>query len=118
LLFCNLLGQELQGQPAGFDRAAWLAELEPALAGHPWASWHDLVSTTRAPEGQVPTCLDRAIPLDELLARAWRGGDLEITDHETAGLCPQASRRYGLWHLSPRCHHLIEWLCSTPRPCP
>ncbi len=117
LLFCNLLGQELQGQPADIDRATWLAELEPALAGHLWASWHDLVSTTRAPEGQAPACIDHAIPLDDLLTRVWCGGDLEISDHETAGLCPSAPRRYALWHLAPRSHHLIEWLSSAQRPC-
>ncbi|MDD5390237.1 MAG: hypothetical protein PHD37_12880 [Gallionellaceae bacterium] len=116
LLFCNLLGQELQGQPTDFDRGAWLAELEPALAGRLWASWHDLVSSTRAPEGPAPEPLEQAIPLDELLARVWRGGDLEITDHETAGLCPSAPRRYALWHLAPRGHHLIEWLDSSVHP--
>lgn len=116
-LFCNLLGQELQGQPADFDRAVWLAELEPALRGRAWASWHDLVSTSRAPEGRAPACLDQAMPLDELLARIWRDGDLEVTDHETAGLCPSTPRRYALWRLAPRRHHLIEWLSSAVHPC-
>lgn len=116
-LFCNLLGQELQGQPVDFDRAAWLAELDPALKGRAWASWHDLASTTRAPEGHVPACLDRAIPLDDLLELIWRDGFLEITDHETAGLCPTSPRRHALWHLAPRRHHLIEWLCSEDHPC-
>jgi len=108
-LFCNLLGQELQGQPAAFDRAAWLAELEPALAGRPWASWHDLVSTARAPDSQMPLRLDQAIPLDELLTQFWHGGKLEVSDHETAGLCPQAPRSYSIWHLAPARYHLIEW---------
>lgn len=116
LLFCNLLGQELQGQPADFDRATWLAELEPALAGHFWASWHDLASTARAPEASVPACLAQALPLDELLAQCWSGGDLEINDHETAGLCPALPRRYAIWRLAPRRHHVIEWLSAAP-PC-
>lgn len=115
-LFCNLLGQELQGQPAGFDRAAWLAELQPALAGRPWASWHDLVSTARAPDSHPALRLDHAIPLDELLAQFWHGGCLEVSDHETAGLCPQAPRRFGIWHLAPGRYHLIEWL-NTRHPC-
>ncbi len=113
-LFCNLLGQELQGQPADFARAAWLSELEPALTGHSWASWHDLASTSRAPDGAVPRRLDQAIPLDELLAMAWRGGDLEITDHETAGLCPRAPRHHAIWRLAPRRYHLIEWIDVAP----
>jgi hypothetical protein len=113
-LFCNLLGQELLGQLADFARAAWLAELEPALRGRAWASWHDLVSTTRAPDVQPHAPLDHAIPLDELLARFWRGGKLEIIDHETAGLCPRAPRRHAIWHLAPGSYHLIEWLLIWP----
>jgi hypothetical protein len=115
-LFCNLLGQELQGQAADFNLCAWLAECEPALTGRYWASWHDLVSTTRAPDRQPRLRLDHAIPLDELLARFWHGGSLEISDHATAGLCPQAPRRYGIWHLAPGRYHLIEWL-GVQRPC-
>jgi hypothetical protein len=116
LLFCNLLGQELQGQPVGFARPLWLAGLMPALTGHPWASWHDLISTTRAPDSFTPVRLDGAIPADELLARFWHGGRLEVSDHETAGLCPRAPRQYGIWHLAPRRYHLIEWL-GRQRPC-
>jgi hypothetical protein len=116
-LFCNLLGQELQGQAAEFKRAAWLAELEPALAGRPWASWHDLVSTARAPDSRPLLRLDHTIPLDDLLARFWQGGSLEIRDHETAGLCPRAPRRYCIWHLAPGSYYLIEWL-GAQRPYP
>lgn len=115
LLFCNLLGQELQGQAAEFDRAAWLRELEPALAGREWASWHDLVSTRRAPDRQPPLALEHAMPLDALLEQYWLGGTLEITDHETAGLCPGRSRQYAVWRLAPRSYHLIEWL-GVARP--
>lgn len=116
-LFCNLLGQELQGQPADFDRGAWLAELEPALAGRAWGSWHDLASTRRKPDRAPPPRLAHAMALDELLARCWTGGSLEIVDHATAGLCPAAPRRLAIWHLAPRSHHLIEWLdAAQPRP--
>lgn len=116
-LFCNLLGQELQGQPRAFRRDAWLRELEPALANREWASWHDLASTSRPPDQPPPPALDRATPLDDLLARCWEGGELEIIDHDTAGLCPLLPRRYAIWRLSPRRYHLIEWMASTqPRP--
>lgn len=113
-LFCNLLGQELQGQPPGFDRAAWLAELEPALAGRAWASWHDLVSSRRMPERQMHLHLERAQPLETLLAQWWQGGTLEIVDHATTGLCSDAPRNYAIWHLAPHAWHLIEWLAQ---PC-
>ena len=116
-LFCNLLGQELQGeelqsQAAGFDRAAWLAELEPALAGRAWASWHDLVSSRRMPERQMHLHLARAQPLDTLLTQWWQGGTLEIVDHATAGLRPDSPRNYAIWHLAPHAWHLIEWLAQ------
>ncbi len=109
-LFCNLLGQELQGQAAGFDRAAWLAELEPALAGRAWASWHDRVSSGRRPDREDHLSCGRALPLDELLPHWWQGGTLEIVDHGTHHICPDAPRRYAIWPLAPRTWHLIEWI--------
>jgi hypothetical protein len=118
-LFCNLLGQELQGETAAFDRASWLAALQPALAGREWASWHDLVSTARAPDQPPPSWLDHALPLDDLVSRCWQGGSVEIIDHATAGLCPEEPRRYCLWYLAPRRYHLIEWLSrasQSPHP--
>jgi hypothetical protein len=111
-LFCNLLGQELQGRPPGFRRSAWLARLEPALAGHPWASWHDIVSTTRRPAQDPVLRLDGALPLEQLLPQFWPSGELEVHDHETAGLCPQRPRQYAIWHLAPRSFHLIEWISN------
>jgi len=110
LLFCNLLGQELQGQPDGFNRATWLAELESALQGRAWASWHDRVSSARRPDRQPYLRFAYALPLNELLGHYWQGGSLEITDHETVGLCSQYPRRYAIWHLAPKVWHLIEWL--------
>jgi hypothetical protein len=115
LLFCNLLGQELQGEPATFDRAAWLTELEQALAGRDWASWHDLVSSARRPDSSPLPRFDHAIPLDDLLAMFWHGGNLEITDHDTAKLCPDLPRRCCVWHLAPNRYHLIEWLWHGAR---
>ncbi len=111
-LFCNLLGQELQGQTADFNRGAWLAELEVALTGRSWASWHDLVSTERAPSRRQRLCLSHAIALEELLGHYWLGGRLEVIDHETASICPAAPRRHAIWQLGPRRYHLIEWLSS------
>jgi hypothetical protein len=108
-LFCNLLGQALQGMDMK-GRNAWLAGMAPSLAGRSWASWHDLASTSRAPYRQPCLELPRAIPLDALLERYWSGGVLEIIDHETAGLCPELPRQCAIWHLAPERWHLIEWL--------
>jgi len=112
-LFCNLLGQQLVGQEAGFDRQAWLADLEPAIAGRAWASWHDLVSTPRAPDSMEAIGLERAEPLDALLGRYWKGGDLAIHDHESDGLVLEAPRQYAIWALRPGQYHLVEWLAFT-----
>lgn len=108
-LFCNLLGQDLIGQPPDFDRAVWLAELAPALRGRAWASWHDRVSTPRQPQRQTSPEYPHEVVLDELLAQFWEGGELELVDHDTAGICPACRHRYALWQLAPRAWHLIEW---------
>jgi hypothetical protein len=111
-LFCNLLGQKLVGQGAAHDRQVWLTRLQTALQGREWASWHDLASTTRRPSCFVQLTLPKSEPLDDLLARFWLGGELEIHDHECAGMLPQSPRQYTLWQLAPSCFHLVEWLRS------
>lgn len=108
-LFCNLLGQEPAGPSRDFHRAAWLARLEPALDGRAWASWHDLASTSRAPDRSSVLSLPRAEPLEQVLARYWDGGELEVCDHGCAGLCPASPREYAMWTLRPGHHHLVEW---------
>jgi hypothetical protein len=112
-LFCNLLGQQLVGQGAGFQRPTWLAGLAPALAGRHWASWHDLASTRRLPDGRETLRLERGKPLDEVLGHFWRGGELAILDHECSGLLADAPREYAIWELCPGQHHLVEWLADT-----
>ena len=113
-LFCNLLGQTPAGAVAAFDKGAWLAELAPALAGRAWASWHDLASTARPPDVHGPLALPAAAPLEAVLARYWRGGELEIHDHGCAGLSPDQPRQYVIWRLTPGRYHLVEWLASPP----
>jgi hypothetical protein len=110
-LFCNLLGQELVGQPRGHDRARWLTALAQALQGRPWASWHELVSTgtcpgvTSAVGWYGPACLE------DVLALFWpQGGELALIDHATFGMMPAWPRQYALWRLSPARWHVIEWL--------
>jgi hypothetical protein len=104
-LFCNLLGQALQG-----DQSDWLSKLAGGLAGKPWASFHEVVSTRRPPDRLAPLALERLVPLEDLLGRFWQGGELEIVDHGTFGLCPEAQRRYAIWPLAPGQTHLVEWL--------
>jgi hypothetical protein len=113
-LFCNLLGQKWVGQGARHDRPAWLDELQRAMQGRDWASWHDLASTTRRPDRHGVLALAQAEPLDALLTRFWLGGVLEIHDHECSGMLPEAPRQYAIWQLAPGQFHLVEWLASTP----
>lgn len=109
-LFCNLLGQELVGQPAGFNRRAWLDELAAALQGRPWASWHELASTARRPARETVYGARCPDSLEDALALFWKGGELDIVDHETFGMAPGAPREYAIWQLLPERWHLIEWL--------
>jgi hypothetical protein len=111
-LFCNLLGQKLVGQGGGHHRQAWLSALQAALQGREWASWHDLASSTRRPDRFGQLALPQAEPLDDLLARFWIGGELEIHDHDCAGLLPESPRHYAIWQLAPGWFHLVEWVRS------
>jgi hypothetical protein len=107
-LFCNLLGQRLQTASAD-----WPPLLAEALAGRPWASYHEIVSTRQRPHRLEPLDLDRLVPLEDLLARFWSGGELELVDHATYGLCPDAPRRYAIWPLMAGQFHLVEWVAQT-----
>lgn len=108
-LFCNLLGQTLQG-----CGGAWTATLASALAGRRWASYHEIVSTGQRPQRLAPLDLDRLVPLEDLLSRFWPGGELEVVDHGTHGLCPEAPRRYAIWPLAAGRYHLVEWVAHAP----
>lgn len=110
-LFCNLLGQELVGQPLGHERDGWLSALVHALRGHEWASWHELVSTSTRPGLIQAPGWHHPARLEDVLALFWpRGGELELIDHATFGMMPEWARQYVAWHLSPERWHVIEWL--------
>ncbi len=111
-LFCNLLGQQLQGQDRNQDRAAWLSRLEPGLSGRHWASWHDLASAHRPPDEMSPYSLEAAVALEDVLGHFWHGGVLNINDHTCAGIAPRVPRKYAIWPLLPSQYHLVEWLES------
>lgn len=115
LLFCNLLGQKLAGQGARHDRQGWLSALQITLHGRAWASWHDLASTARRPDRFGQLALPSLEPLDDLLARFWQGGVLEIHDHECTGMLPESPRQYAIWQLAPGRFHLVEWVADMQR---
>ena len=111
-LLCNLLGQQLVGQPADFQRRAWLDHMAGDLAGRTWASWHDLASTYRAPVRLEHLRRERAVPLEEVLGHFWQGGELAIHDHEVSDLAADMPREYGIWQLRTGQYHLVVWLVS------
>lgn len=111
VLFSNVLGQ----LPA--PEATWSALLSHHLALLPWASYHDVASTERAPQCTTPVTLAGKDDLESTLGRFWQGGTLTVSDHETFQLGGQGPFSYVPWQLSPKRWQLVEWAKrDTPRP--
>ena len=106
LLFCNVLGQ-LSPEPGA---QAWCETLRHSLADYCWASWHDLASSERPPD----RCDRRSWPagssFEEVLAGAWRGGEIAVRDHGTLALAGQGAFETTSWSLHSGQHHLIAWV--------
>lgn len=119
ILFSNVLGQ----LPApGGD---WRPLLARHLAGHAWASYHDVISTTTPPK---PGCGGLSVTdggslsvtdggsLENVLARFWPGGTLALTDHDTFRLGGDRPHQYAVWQITRRRWHLVEWAENTGTP--
>ncbi|MEC5384208.1 hypothetical protein VVD49_00665 [Uliginosibacterium sp. H3] len=113
VLFANVLGQ-LAPREEGTARE-WLRALRGDLARQHWASYHDVISTTRKPDHSVTGPVG-GTDLDALIAHFWRGGELPIVDHGTLGLGQPGAETasYCIWPLRPRHYHLVEWLVGSP----
>jgi len=106
LLFCNVLGQL---RFAGFEEpeiAARLAGLPTLLEGHPWASFHELLSG-------VTEVTPRALPLagppfaEALLRQLGLAG--EWLDHGAGAALPKTMARDIVpWRFAPERLHLVE----------
>lgn len=124
VLFCNLLGQlPLLGEdrdPEQRDDAppegsfeSWLSSLPEVLAGRSWATFHDRLSGRLEPvdldaEEPQPWCSS-----EELVEKHYRPpehGELDLVDHRTSGLLPEAPRWRFCWELVPGLFHLLEAL--------
>jgi hypothetical protein len=115
LLFTNFIGQlPFLVPPERWQawRKAWCESLWPTLARIPWASFHDRVSGSVAP--QVDSARVHAKRFDdeqvrELYEAASGGPVIELLDHSSAELLPEGrSYRYLHWPLTSDAHHLIE----------
>ncbi|KAB2965183.1 hypothetical protein [Zoogloea sp.] len=112
ILFSNVLGQV--PAPGG----SWSDLLRRQLEMLPWASYHDVASTERAPQCTTPITLDGGDDLDATLARFWHGGRLTVNDHETFQLGGQGPFSYVPWQIIPGRWQLVEWTCRDGQPRP
>lgn len=110
VLFSNVLGQ--LPAPGG----SWSGLLRRHLARQPWASYHDVASTERAPQCTTPLTLNGGDDLDATLARFWHGGTLTVSDHETFQLGGQGPFSYVPWPITPERWQLVEWTCNGGQP--
>ena len=122
VLFCNVLGQVPFLLPDdAFEpwADAFRARVVPALAGRGWASFHDRLSGSLAPElGDEPDSIS-LLRDAALLARfyAHASTSVELVDHLTSGLwSPALPRRYFSWELAPGRFHLIEGVRAHSLP--
>ncbi len=118
VLFCNFLGQlhlVLPDDQTDPLLALWHDALPQALAGHPWASFHDRVSGELRLDFDQPLELPERVDDDALLDRFYGGQEGELVDHRTSGFfATKHSHTYMHWQLSPRRWHLIEAVHSEP----
>ncbi|MDB5813062.1 MAG: hypothetical protein JWN23_179 [Rhodocyclales bacterium] len=95
ILFSNVLGQIAPRDET--TSQAWQRSVREMLTGHYWASYHDVISTSRLPVALVAQVSSEEA-LDKLVARFWHGGELEIVDHGTFGLGRCESQiHFGEW---------------------
>ncbi len=117
ILFSNVLGQIAPRDEAA--SRAWRDSVREMLMAHCWASYHDVISTSRPPAAQTAQ-MPSGKTLGELASRFWHGGELEIVDHGTfdLGRCKRRNDKsmnsYCIWRLRQRQYHLVEWCSHEP----
>lgn len=110
-LFCNLLGQIAPPQASG-----WHLPIGRSLGSRHWASYHDVISTHRAPKPGAPAEVHSDGPLETVLTQFWGGGEIVLVDHGTFRLDGGTPARYAVWPLTAHRYHLIEWVTHAPGP--
>lgn len=102
-LFANVLGQKL----AQLD-PRWPARLQRAMQGCSWASYHDVVASSRAPRSGEARSFRAGETLEQVLSAFWAGGELELFDHGSFAVLP--ADEYAVWSITPQQHHLVAWM--------
>ncbi|HQX08218.1 MAG TPA: hypothetical protein PKZ19_15620, partial [Zoogloea sp.] len=77
-----------------------------------WASYHDVLSTTRAPDRHAPVHSAGHLSLEALLANFWTRGEVTVTDHETLHLGGRGPFSYALWPITPARWQVVEWVVN------
>jgi hypothetical protein len=115
LLFSNFIGQlPYLVPPKDWDawRATWCSQLWPLLERIPWASFHDRVSGSIAPQVDGLAVSPERFS-DERVRELYEpqppGQMIELLDHSSRELLPEGrSYQYLHWPLTTDAHHLIE----------
>lgn len=105
-LFSNVLGQV--AAPAD----SWSALLARHLQERNWASYHDVLSTTRAPDHHAPVRDAASVSLEALIAHFWTQGEITVTDHDTLHLGGGSPCGYAVWPITPARWQLVEWVVN------
>lgn len=106
VLFCNVLGQLRFSGLDGRDVQARIAQIGALLAGHPWASFHEIMSCASA-ANPPPLLLLHAQEHRALLQQLGLSG--EWLDHEAGSTLPVANPRVIVpWRFAPDRLHLVE----------
>lgn len=108
ILFANVLGQS----PPLSTLPRWPELIRTTLAGHHWASWHDVLSATSPPLADGDRPLEPAGTLAELAGRCWRW-PTEVCDHDSFGLVGKQDG-LALWQIAPGQWQIVEWGFHAP----
>lgn len=128
ILFCNVLSQLTALYPRATgatadppqdtpEFAAWKQRLGARLGERSWASFHDRLSSARAPDVEF-LGLDAELPALELAGRCFEIGPdsaRDVYDHQLGGIAPHLPRHLVHWPRRREMHHLVE-LLSEVRP--
>ncbi|MEY3015260.1 MAG: hypothetical protein RIT45_3995 [Pseudomonadota bacterium] len=123
VLFCNVLSQlpglfpEATGAtsdpPTDTPRFRdWKRRLRQRLSERSWASFHDRLSSDRAPAQEVlalPAELD-SLALAERCYHVEEGEAIAVFDHQLTDIAPDLPRHLVDWPRRPGLHHVVELL--------
>lgn len=121
ILFCNILGQ-LTRYSERSNFADWRRNFQTALTQINYFSFHDLFSSETRPEWPASIELAQgefaeglaelkrrfAAHQNEKRASPRRPEPLLLRDHLTNDLFPVGPRKWELWSITPKAHHIIE----------